>query len=124
MRAREMDIDLEIEIKRKSDQAQVSGVSCKSPKVFNLISRGWQSRSYCNKCDKTHDGACRMGGYGCFKYCQMGHSSRDCTSTTTTTTTPVSKMICCHCNQTGHKKPHYPSLEAAGPVVAPTPAML
>ena len=66
VRATERDIDLETERKRKSNQVQGLEGSGKRPMVFDSKSRGQQGQSRCSKCDKTLDGACTMGGSGCF----------------------------------------------------------
>ena len=94
MRTREREIDLEMQRKRKSDEAQVSGDSSKRPNVVDVKGKGQQVRGRCGKCDKMCDGACMVSGYGCFKCGRTWHISRDCA--TTATTTPVSDMIFFH----------------------------
>ena len=66
------------------------------------------------------NGECREAGFCCSKCGQTGDISRDYT-TTNTTTTLVSNLICFHCNHRAHKKASFPSLAAAGQVVAPAP---
>ena len=122
-RAREREIDLEMKMKRQQNQAQVLGGSSKRPKLFDLKSRAYQGWSRCSKCGKTHDYACRVGGFGCFKCGPTGDISKDCAATTTTTTL-VSNLICFHCNQRGNNKANCPSLLAVGPVVTPDPVTL
>ena len=62
--AREREFDLEMERKRRSDEAQVSAISSKRPKVFDVRKKGEQGRGHCGKCDRMHDRA--VGGSDCF----------------------------------------------------------
>ena len=121
--ASEREIDLEMERKRKSEGMSSAEGSGKRPKVFDFRPRGQHGCSHCGKFDKAHEGACRVGGSGCFKCGQTGHIGKDYT---VTTTAPVSGHICFHCNQRGHKRAQCSSLiaTATGPVSAPAPTTL
>ncbi|XP_023757544.1 uncharacterized protein LOC111906035 [Lactuca sativa] len=121
-RARKWEIDLEMEKKRKYEYVSIVEGSGKRPEVSDSRPRGHQGCNCCGRCGKMHEGACIVGGSGCFKCGWTGHINRDCT--TTTTTTPVFDLICFHCDQMGHKKTHCLSLAAAGPVSARAPATL
>ncbi|XP_023743042.1 uncharacterized protein LOC111891204 [Lactuca sativa] len=121
-RAREKEIDLEIERKRKPEAVFGIEFSGKKPKVDSR-GKGQQGRGRCCKCDRSHEGICRAGSSGCFKCVQTGHMSKVCTATTTTTTTS-SHLICFQCNQRGHKRSQCPSMAAIGQVLALAPATL
>ena len=79
------EIDLEMEKKRKPDYVQCTEGSGKITKVVDTRRKCQQSRGHYDKCDRMHDGACRVGGSGCFKCGRTGHISRECTTTTTIT---------------------------------------
>ena len=111
-----MELDLEMEKKRKLEGLQV-GSARKKPKVLDYRSMSQQDHNCCGKCCKMYEGACRAGSSGCFKCGQTGHVSRDCTATTITTT--VSDLICCQYNQRGHMWSQYPSLAMTVRVVVP-----
>ena len=111
-----------MERKRKPEAAPGSGSSGKKPKGSDHRARSQQSHGRCGKCGRLHDGACKAGSVGCYKYGRTGHMSRDCTASTTTIA--ASNLICFQCNQRGHKKSQCPSLAAVGKVVAPAPATL
>ena len=64
--AREREIDMEMEKNRKSYQVQGFEGSSKRPKVFDSRSRGQHGWGRFGKCNKSHDGACRGGGLGCY----------------------------------------------------------
>ena len=121
-RARQREIDLEMERKRKPDSAVSVEGSSKRTKVSDYRPKGQHGRSRCGRCDKVHEGTRRAGGSGCFKCCRTGHISIDCT--TTTPVTPVSDLICFQCNHKGHKKAHCLSLATAGPMLTPAHATL
>ncbi|KAL7605587.1 hypothetical protein Lser_V15G15349 [Lactuca serriola] len=101
--AREKEIDLETERKRKPEVVSGSGNSGKNPKVSDHKPRGKQSHIRCGKCERLHDGMCKAGSSGCYKCGRTGHMSKDCTATTTMSPTSASDLICFHCNQRGHK---------------------
>ena len=96
--------------------------SCKRPKVLDMRSRSQQGKDHCGKCDRTHKGACMVGGSSCFSCGRTGHIGRDCTATTITT--PVSYPISFHCNQRAHKKARCSSFTVAGSVSSTVPATL
>ena len=56
-RARERDIDLEMEKKRKPDYVPSVEGSEKRPKVSDSRTRGQQGRSHYGKCSKMNEGA-------------------------------------------------------------------
>lgn len=117
VRARERGIDLEMDKKRKLDLVQSLEGSGKRPKVFDSRSRGQQGWGCYGKYGKMHSGACRVGGFGCFKCGRMGHISRDCT--TIATTTLITDLVFFHCSQRGHKNANFLSLATSTLVVAP-----
>ena len=90
--AQERDIDLKMERKRKSDEVQVSRGSRKRPKVMDTRGKGQQGPGRYDKCGRSHEGACSVGGSSCFKCGRTGHINMDCT--TTTTIILVSDQIC------------------------------
>ena len=57
--------------KRKADQ--VTGVSWKKPKGSDTRSKVQSGQSRCRKCGRLHEGACRAGSLGCYKYGKTGH---------------------------------------------------
>ncbi|XP_042758243.1 uncharacterized protein LOC122198135 [Lactuca sativa] len=122
MRAREKEMDLEMEKKRKPDSVSSVKGSSKRPKVSDSRQRGQHGRSRNDKFGKMHEGACRVGCSGCFKCGRTGHIKMDCTAATPSTL--ISYLICYQCNHRGHKKAQCPSLVAVGPVSAPAPATL
>ena len=91
-RAREKEIDLEMEKKRNPNLVISVVSSGKRPKVVDTRGKGHQGRSHCGKYGRSHEGACRVGGSGCFMCGRTGQITRDCT--TATTTTPISYLIC------------------------------
>ena len=84
-RAKEREIDLEMEKKRKKNFVLRVEGSGKRPKVVDSRWKGQQVQGHCRKCGWSHKGTCRVGGYGCFKCVQTGHINKDCTATTTIT---------------------------------------
>ena len=122
VRAREREIDLEIDRKRRPNSAtSVEGLG-KRPKVSDCRPRDQHERNRYGKCGKSHEGMCRGVGLGCFKCVQTGHISRHYTATTPITL--VSDLIGFQCNQRGHNKAYCQSLVVVGPVSAPAPAKL
>ncbi|XP_023731847.1 uncharacterized protein LOC111879616 [Lactuca sativa] len=122
-RAREREIDLKMERKRKLDSVSGMEGSGKKPKIDSR-GKGQQGRGRCGKCGRLHEGTCRAGSSGYFKCGRTGHVSRDCTATSTTITTALYDMICFQCNQRSHKRSRCLSLAAVGKVTALTPATL
>ena len=81
-RAREWEIDLEMESKSKPNfAASVEGLG-KRPNVYYYRPRGQHGRSHCGKCNKMHNGTCKRVGYGYFKCGRTGHISKYYTATT------------------------------------------
>ncbi|XP_052622888.1 uncharacterized protein LOC111885268 [Lactuca sativa] len=112
-----------MERKRKPDSVSGTEGLGKKPKT-DYRGKGQQGRGRCGKYGRSHEGTCRAGSSGCFKCGRTGYVSRDYIAACTTTTTALSDLICFQCNQRGHKRSQFPSLAAAGKVMAPAPATL
>ena len=73
VRAKEREIDLQMEKKRKPNFMLSMESSSKWPKVFDSRTKGQYGRSHYGRCDKVYEGMCRAGGLGCFKCGRTGH---------------------------------------------------
>nr|GEW71528.1 putative reverse transcriptase domain-containing protein [Tanacetum cinerariifolium] len=66
-------------------------------------SRGFQIKTPCKKCHKTHLRVCRANLSGCYNCGALNHMSKDCKK-------PM--ILCYNCNQLGHKSNECPNPKA------------